>query len=63
MESRKAAEARLRENLLETAVEAALQGHDLDGWAQVDERGLEWQAVCKKCGRASRRSSSSRWRS
>jgi hypothetical protein len=50
MESREAAEARLRENLLETAVEAALQGHDLDAWAQVDERGLEWQAVCKRCG-------------
>jgi hypothetical protein len=52
MESREPAEARLKENLLEAAVEAALQGHDLASWEQVDERGLEWQAVCKQCGRS-----------
>jgi hypothetical protein len=52
MESEESAQARLKENLLEAAVEAALQGHDLASWEQVDERGLEWQAVCKQCGRS-----------
>jgi hypothetical protein len=52
MESEESAQARLKENLLEAAVEAALQGHDLAPWEQVDERGLEWQAVCKQCGRS-----------
>jgi hypothetical protein len=52
MESSESAEGRLKENLLGAAVEAALQGHDLAPWEQVDERGLEWQAFCKQCDRS-----------
>jgi len=37
---------RLKEVMLETAVEAALDGHDLSQWEQV-ENG--WQATCRLC--------------
>lgn len=39
-------EIRLKESLMEAAVEAALGGHDLAQWQQV-ENG--WQAACKLC--------------
>jgi hypothetical protein len=38
----------LRESILQTQVDAALQGHDLTGYEVVDERGF--QAKCRKCG-------------
>lgn len=41
----------LKENMLEAAVEAALQGHDLGEWEPVDEAGREWEARCRGCGR------------
>ena len=31
--------------------QAALQGHELGEWEQVDEAGLEWEARCQVCGR------------
>jgi hypothetical protein len=45
-------EAGLKENLLEASLKVALHGHDLAPWEQVDERGLEWQAFRKLCGRS-----------
>ena len=41
----------LKENMLEAAVEAAVQGHELGEWQQVDEAGREWEARCAVCGR------------
>ena len=41
----------LKENMLEAAVEAALQGHELGEWEQVDDTGHEWEARCRVCGR------------
>lgn len=41
----------LKENMLEAAVEAAVQGHELGEWQQVDEAGREWEAKCRVCGR------------
>ena len=41
----------LKENMLEAAVEAAVQGHELGEWEQVDEAGREWEARCAVCGR------------
>lgn len=38
----------LKESILQTQVNAALQGHDLTGYEVVDERGF--QAKCRKCG-------------
>ena len=50
MESRKQAEARVKANMLEAMVEAALNGHDLGPFEPVDEPGmLKYQAVCHKC--------------
>ncbi len=43
--------AHLKENMLEAAVEAALQGHELGAWRQVDQAGRQWEARCKVCGR------------
>ena len=41
----------LKENMLEAAVEAALQGHELGEWEQVDPTGRAWEARCALCGR------------
>jgi hypothetical protein len=53
METRKQAETRLRKNVLQAQVEAALSGHDLGPFEPVDEPGvLKYQAFCKLCGRS-----------
>ena len=46
--------ARLKENVLAAQVEAALQGHDLGGFEQVQEEEykLGYEARCKKCGKS-----------
>jgi hypothetical protein len=42
---------RLRGNLLECMVLAALGGHDLDSWEADSESGLlGYEAVCRRCG-------------
>ncbi len=41
----------LKENMLEAAVEAAIQGHELGEWQQVDETGQRWESRCTICGR------------
>ncbi len=43
--------AHLKENMLEAAVEAALQGHELGEWRQVNWAGRQWEARCEVCGR------------
>lgn len=45
-------ENRLKEHLLECSVIAALGGHDLGEWEQADERGLQWQAICRRCSKS-----------
>ncbi len=54
MESRKQAEDRLRHNMLEAMVEAALQGHALGEWEDVDgeDMMMRYQAVCDQCGKS-----------
>jgi hypothetical protein len=53
VESRKQAETRLRENILQAQVEAALSGHDLGPFEPVEEPGLmKHQAICRSCGRS-----------
>lgn len=42
-------EARLKENMLEAGVEAALQGHELGHWEKV-EGHAGYEARCGKCG-------------
>lgn len=37
--------------MLHAAVEAALGGHELESWKQVDDAGREWQAACKYCNK------------
>lgn len=44
-------EARLRENVLEAQVDAALQGHNL-GPFELVEYGRGYEAVCRKCGKS-----------
>lgn len=39
-------EAKLKESLIEAAVEAVLGGHELERWQQVE---TGWQATCKLC--------------
>lgn len=39
----------VKEAMLEAAIEAALGGHDLAPWEQLDESGNEYQAHCKLC--------------
>lgn len=41
----------VKEAMLEALVEAALGGHDLDPWEQLDDDGNEYQARCRVCGR------------
>lgn len=41
----------LKKNMLEAAVEAAVQGHELGEWQQVDETGQRWESRCTVCGR------------
>ena len=51
-DSRRRAEARLKDYILEAQVEAALQGHDLGPFQPVDEPGLlKYQAFCFACGK------------
>lgn len=45
-------EARLKANMLQAQVEAALQGHELGSWEPADAEGIGWQARCGLCGRA-----------
>lgn len=53
MESKEQAEARLRVNILDAQVMAALGGHDLGPFESVDEPGmLKYEAFCSKCGKS-----------
>lgn len=40
----------LKRNMTAAIFEAALQGHDLDEWVEVDDWHGGWQAECKNCG-------------
>lgn len=48
-ESKTDNEKRLKENMLEAQVEAALGGHNLGEWEQLEE-GQGYQAACSNCG-------------
>lgn len=51
MEPRKAAETRLRANMLEAQIMAALGGHQLQPWEAIDENSLRYQAHCSLCNK------------
>ena len=53
MERKEQADARLKENVLDAQVIAALGGHDLGSFEPVDEPGMmKYQAFCLQCGKS-----------
>lgn len=51
--NREQAETRLRENILEALVEAAMQGHVLGPFEPLPEPGMpKYQAFCHSCGKS-----------
>lgn len=49
MEPRQEAETRLKANMLEAQIIAALGGHQLQSWEAIDEDSLRYQARCSQC--------------
>ncbi len=51
MEPGHEAEARLKANMLEAQIMAALGGHQLHAWEAIDETALRYHARCSQCNR------------
>lgn len=50
---------RLKTHMMQAMVEAALAGHDLSEWHAIDENGLHFQAICRRCHQAALASAAS----